>query len=105
MPKTIMGKWSVWLAVALFVLIALVPTLDATFYKGVEAGDTIVQDLTIRPFLAIPALLGMLSGLLAFVTGLIALMKFKDRAVLVYVSTLLGALLLLFIVGDAFSSE
>ncbi len=105
MPKTKLGKLSVWLAIALFVLIAVVPTLDSTYYQGVEAGDTIFEDLTIRPFLAISALLGMLSGILAFITGLIALIKYKERAVLVYLATGLGALLILFMIGDAFSAE
>ncbi len=105
MPKTLVGKWSVWLGAAMLGLIFVVPTLDATFYNSVEAGDTIFEDLTIRPFLAIPALLGMLSGIMAFITGLIALIRHKERAVLVYISTGLGALLLLFMIGDAFSAE
>ena len=105
MPKTKLGKWSVGLVVALFVLLAIVPTLDSTFYKGVEAGDTIFKDMTARPLIAFPMLLGMLSGIMAFVTGLIAIIKHKERAVLVYISTAIGALLLLFLIGDLFSPE
>ncbi len=105
MPKTTIGKWSVGLIAAMLVLIFTVPTLDSTYYKGVEAGDTIVQDMTRRPLIAFPMLLGMLSGIIAFVTGLVALIKHKERAALVYLSTALGALLILFMVGDLFSSE
>lgn len=105
MPKTILGKWSVWLALAMLVLIFVGPILDATFYQSVEAGNTIIDDLSARPYLAVPMLLGVISGIAAFVTGLVALTKLKERAVVVYLSTLIGALLLLFIVGDAFSAE
>lgn len=105
MPKTIVGKWSVWLGLAMLVLMALGPTLDSTFYKGVTAGNSIFEDITLRPFLAIPLLCGWLAGIAAFITGLIALIKYKERALLVYASTLLGALLILFMVGDAFSPE
>ncbi len=105
MPKTFIGKWSVWLALTMLVLMSLGPTLDATFYENVTAGDTIFEDMTLRPFLAIPLVLGWISGIAAFITGLVAMIKHKERALLVYISTLLGALLLLFIIGDAFSAE
>lgn len=105
MPKTTLGKWSVWLGLAFLVLIFIGPTLDATFYKSVTAGDTIFEDLVVRPFLAIPMLLGIASGILAFVLGLTALIKYKERAFLVYLSTILGALLLVFVIGDLFSAE
>lgn len=105
MPKTKLGKWSVGLGVALIALMFVGPTLDATLYKGVTAGNNILEDLSNRPLLAIPMLLAMLSGIMAFVTGLIALIKYKERAVLVYLSTGLGALLPLFLIGDTFSPE
>ncbi|MBI4093100.1 MAG: hypothetical protein HY420_04210 [Candidatus Kerfeldbacteria bacterium] len=105
MPKTILGKWSAWLALVFLGLIFIGPTLDATFYKSVTAGDTILEDLTLRPFLAIPMLLGVASAIAAFVTGLIAIIKHKERAILVYISTALGALLLVFVIGDLFSAE
>ncbi len=105
LPKTRTGRWSVWLAAAMLGLIFIGPTLDATFYKSVTAGNTILEDLAIRPFLAIPMLLGILSGIMAFVTGLMAIIKHKERAIIVYISTLLGALLLLIVIGDMFSAE
>ena len=105
MPKTLLGKWTVWLGGAMLVLIFVGPALDATFYKSVEGGNTIFEDLVQRPFLAVPVILALLSGLTAFVTGLIALIKHRERAVLVFISTGLGALLLLFLIGDAFSAE
>lgn len=103
MPKTLIGKWSVWLAAAMLLLIFLSPILTSTWYKGVVGGNTVFEDIALRPGLAIPMLVGVLSGLTALVTGLVALIKYQERAALVYVSTALGALLLLFMIGDAFS--
>ena len=105
MPKTLLGKWSVWLALAMLALIFIGPILDSTFYKNVTAGNNVFEDITLRPFLAIPMLLGVLSGVTALITGLTAIIKQKERATLVYISTAIGALLLMFIIGDAFSPE
>lgn len=45
-------------------------------------------------------LAGIVSGILAFVTGLIAAIRQKERASLVYVAIIIGALLILFLVGE-----
>jgi hypothetical protein len=44
--------------------------------------------------------LGILCGLAAFVTSLIALIKQKERALLSYLPLILGALLLFLLVGE-----
>lgn len=71
-----------------------------SIYQSVPAGGTIIADIAERPALALTMLSGMGAGISAFITGLIALIQRKDKAVLVVVSTLLGALLILFLVGE-----
>ena len=71
-----------------------------SLYKSVPAGDTILADITARPALALTMLAGMVSGILAFITGLLAVMKQKENAVLVYISTVFGALFVLFLAGE-----
>lgn len=105
MPKTKLGRWSVWFAVAVVLLIIVAPTLDSTLYTGAVAGDTILQDLQRRPLLAIPMLLAMLSGVSAFIVGLVAIIRDRERSWLTFLSTIFGGLLLLFIIGDLFSPE
>jgi hypothetical protein len=69
-------------------------------YESVPAGDTILKDIVVRPALALTMLAGMASGISAFVTGLITIIKQKERALFVYAATLVGALLILFLIGE-----
>ena len=59
-----------------------------------------MEDIAARPALALTMLAGMLAGISAFITGLLAILRQKDNALLVYVSTVFGALLILFLMGE-----
>jgi hypothetical protein len=50
--------------------------------------------------LALTMLAGMVAGISAFITGLLAIIRQKETALLVYVSTVIGALLTLFLAGE-----
>ena len=100
MPKSNLGKWSVGLIVAMFILFFVGMSFTNTLYESVPAGGTLLKDIVSRPVLAISMLAGMASGISAFVTGLITILKRKERAVLVYASTLVGAALTLFLIGE-----
>ena len=50
--------------------------------------------------MALTMLVGMISGILAFITGLLDILRKKEKAVLVYISSLIGALLVLFLIGE-----
>jgi len=52
------------------------------------------------PALAFTMLLGMVAGISAFITGLIAMIREKERAVLVYVAAFIGMLFVLFLAGE-----
>lgn len=100
MPKTKLGRWSVILIIAMPVLFLLGRFFMNLFYESVSSGDTILEDIANRPALALSMLAGMGCGVSAFVTGLIAILKQKERAVLVYISTILGFLEILFLIGE-----
>jgi hypothetical protein len=62
-----------------------------------------LADIADRPALALTMLAGMATGVSAFITGLIAIIKLKERSILVYVATIVGAALIVFLIGE-FSS-
>jgi hypothetical protein len=100
LPITTLGKWSVGLIVAMPLLFVIGSSLTNSLYKSVPAGDTIQADIAARPALALTMLAGMVAGISAFITGLLAIIRQKDYALLVYVSSLIGALLILFLAGE-----
>ena len=102
-PKTKLGRWSLGLAAAMPVLFFIGMSFTNFLYKSVPAGGTILKDIAVRPALALTMLSGMVSGISAFVTGLIAIIRQKERAILVYGATLIGALLIIFLLGEFIS--
>jgi hypothetical protein len=98
MPKTKLGKWSIILIPAMVILIFVGTSLANSLYESVPAGDTFFEDIITRPLLAISMLVGFGSGISAFVTGLISIIKQKERAVLVFISTLIGAVVTFFVI-------
>ena len=59
-----------------------------------------MADIAARPTLALTMFAGMVAGISAFITGLLSIIRQKDHALLVYVSSLFGALLILFLAGE-----
>jgi len=99
-PKTKPGKWSLGLITAMPTLFFIGASFTNSLYKSVPAGSTILEDITKRPALALTMLAGMIAGILAFIVGLIAIIKQNERALLVYVATSVGMLLILFLIGE-----
>lgn len=100
LPTTKPGWWSIVLIIVMPILIVIGSSLTDLLYPSVPAGGTILEDIAARPALAITSLVGMVAGIFAFIVGLAAIVRNKERALLVIVSSLLGALLLLFLVGE-----
>ncbi len=74
-----------------------------SLYQSVPAGETILADIAARPALALTMLAGMGAGILALITGLLAIFRQREKAILVYISSSIGALLMLFLVGELLS--
>lgn len=99
-PKTRTGKWSTLSIVAMFLLFVLGRWFFLNIYGSVAAGETIVRDIFARPGLALSMLSGFASGIFAFVSGLVAIIKHKERAILAFISTIIGALLIMFLFAE-----
>ena len=100
MPISMLGKWSVGLIIIVPILFIIGTSFTNSLYKTVPSGDTILADIAMRPALALTMLAGMISGTIAFITGLLAMIQKKEKAILVYLSSLIGALLILFLIGE-----
>jgi hypothetical protein len=100
MPKTELGKYSLVLIVATPILFVVGSTFADSLYNSVSAGSTIWEDVARRPALALTMLMGMTAGISAFVVGFLAIVRQKERALSVYVATLLGSLLILFLISE-----
>jgi hypothetical protein len=99
-PRTILGKWSVGLIVALPILFAIGTSFTNSLYQSVPAGGTIVADIAARPALALTMLTGIVAGISAFLTDVISVISQKEDALLVYVSTVIGAALIFFLTAE-----
>jgi hypothetical protein len=99
LPKTILGICSIVLIVATPMCFYIGASF-VSFYKSVPAGKTIPQDILVRPGVALSMLTGFACSLAAFFGGLIAILKKKDFSLLVFLSTLLGFFMFLFLLAE-----
>ena len=96
LPKTVLGKWSVWLIVA-FILLFLV--FQLLVLSGQRGGDTFSDNW----LLTIPIVLAAICGISSLIVGLIAGVKSKERSILVFVAMLIGLFDLIFVLGEFLS--
>ena len=99
-PRTKLGMWSVGLITAMPILFVIGSSFSSSIYESVRAGRNILEDVAARPFLALTMLAGMVAGISAFIVGLLAIVKHREKALLVYGSTVIGGLLMLFLIGE-----
>lgn len=101
-PKTNLGKWSLILIIVMPILFFIGSSFTDSIYESVPSGETILKDIIARPALALTMLAGMVCGILAFITGLLGVIKKNERSILVYLSTIIGFLLILFLIAHIF---
>jgi len=101
-PQTRPGKWSLGLIILMPILLWVGTWSMNTFYPSAPAGDTILKDIAARPALALSMLVALASGVMAGVTGLVSILRQKERTLLVYLSTILGIMVFLFVLGEIF---
>ena len=89
-PKSRWGKWSVGLLVFFFLFLGVFFLFVSWGERG---GDTFFSNLKLTS----PMLLAGLSGVGAFLTGIVALFKNKDFALLVMLATFIGAFVIFWI--------
>jgi hypothetical protein len=92
-PKTSLGKWSIGLILAFFIFLIIFFIL---IELGERGGETIFSNLK----LLIPFSLAVISAIASFFTGIMGIFKKKEKSVLVFLSTILGFLILLWILAE-----
>ncbi len=88
-----MGRWSIGLTIGLVLLFVLFLILVASGQRG---GETFFSNRA----LTIPILLAGTSGVAAFITGIIGIIRSKERSVFVFVTTTIGFFVLAFWLGE-----
>jgi hypothetical protein len=86
MPRTYPGK--------------LAGVLAAVFLVVFAAFIKLAQQRRGGPELNILGIVALVSGIAAFITGIISLIKFKDRSFVVILATVIGSLATLIFVGE-----
>jgi hypothetical protein len=86
LPKTSLGWWSVGLAIPVFLLF--------TYPFLIRLGRVVSFIGAYFNFAFI------ISGIAAFVIGLISIIRNKERSILVFLATLIGLFALLFLLGE-----
>ncbi|OGZ33851.1 MAG: hypothetical protein A2Y98_02120 [Candidatus Portnoybacteria bacterium RBG_19FT_COMBO_36_7] len=87
MPKTRSGKWSMWLNA--FFLVAIAISIILVNVLGLLSYDDHWWDVTVP--------IVFFASIVAFILGIIAIIKNKEHSALVYVSVTIGLLTILFI--------
>jgi tellurite resistance protein TehA-like permease len=93
MPKTNLGKWAVGLIITFFLLFAAFFILVASGQRGPD----------FNPMLALAIIPAGISGICAFFTGIIGIVKSRERSILVFISCAIGLFVLLFCLGEFLS--
>ena len=95
LPKTLLGRWSVGLAIAFFLLFVLFQTF-APFVPR----NPVPNPGPPSPVILMVVVADYISGISAFVTGLISIIKSRERSILVFLVVVVGVLALLFLLGE-----
>ena len=98
LPKTSLGKWSVGFGMALVALFLFSAILAGLSQQ--KTGNEIIINPIARPFLIIGGLLAVASGLSAFFTGIVSFVKYKERSIFIYITTFIGFLVVMFLLGE-----
>jgi len=95
LPKTSLGRWSVGLAAAFILLFVLFQTFAASVrcYPVPNPGLP-------SPVIVMAVVADYISGIAAFVIGLISIIKSKERSILVYLAIFIGFDILVFCLGE-----
>ena len=93
MPKTLSGKYALRF-VALFAFFLILAQI--IIMTGQRGGDTFFGNL----WISIPMMLAFLSAILAFCFGTISIVRDKERSPFVIVASLMGFLVLIFLLGE-----
>lgn len=95
LPSTKYGRLSIVLTVTAMVTIQFA-NLVLVGILGLRGGNTIFDNIPLSAFMVI----GFLFAIGSSISGLIGIVGFKERSILVMLTTLLGTLVLTFLIGE-----
>lgn len=101
-PRTVTGRWAAVLMAVWPVCTFLGFQLAERFYAGVEAGNGLIDDLQVRPLLALTMLFGILCGVLSFGLSVVGITKKGERSLLSWAVAALGVFLVFLLFGELF---
>lgn len=91
--KSNLGKWSVGLIISFFVFLGV---FFMFVNLGERGGETYFSNLK----LAIPFTIAWICGIGSFFTGIISVIKSKEHSIFVFLATLIGFFVLLWILAE-----
>jgi hypothetical protein len=94
LPTTTLGKWSIGLVISLILFFILSFAIIILGHQ--TGGETFFDNL----YIAVPMFLAGISGIAAFITGIICILRYKERSVLVFMSALIGLFVLFLVLGE-----
>lgn len=94
-PKTKMGCWSAILILCFFVFFVI---MQIFVFLGMRGGETFFDNLP----LSMCALFMFLCGVGSFVLGVVSILRYKERSIIIFISAIIGLLVLLFLLGELF---
>jgi len=92
-PTTSLGKRSAWL---IFTFAVSMTSFGILVASGQRGGDTFFSN----PILTVPGFVAATSGIAAFITGLISIVRRKERSISVYLAVVFGLITLVFVLGE-----
>jgi hypothetical protein len=95
LPKTKLGKWSLWLLAGFFLLLLFTTVIVVGLFNQ-EGGKTFIDNL----YISIPMFSAFGSAIAAFVIGVVSVWKYKERALIIAIPIIIGLLVTLFILGE-----
>jgi hypothetical protein len=95
LPITKLGKWSLVLLLGFFLLFIFTIVVIVGIFKQ-EGGESFTDNLLI----SIPMLSAFGLAITALLSGIVSVLKYKERALLVYLLIILGLIITLYIFGD-----
>jgi hypothetical protein len=94
LPTTTVGKWSFGLGIALIGFLIL---SFAIIILGHQTGGEAFLD---NLYIAIPMFLAGISGVFGLITGMIGILRYKERSALVFLSAAIGLFALSLVLGE-----
>jgi hypothetical protein len=94
LPRTKLGEWPVGLILIFFILLEIFRLLVESGERG---GEALLGNLK----LAVPVLLAGVAAVAAFFTGLISIIRYKERSLSALLASLVGLFVLIFWLGEA----